>query len=270
MAYNKKAVSDKVLIRVREDKGLWNKVNRMYDALAQPPYSSVDIPKIPITEVIEETNTPVNSENRTAMHASTEMVNVPLIKAKISVREEIEAGFESGSMLRDAFIEGARRSFKRYFDLRVIKAAQLTTQKIGWKGDTLQYKDLIAISAKFDQLEIPYDERSIVIPATEKTDFYDDPQMQKILAYVKEYQEGAVVKVDNMDLYVSGKIPTVEGQPNVVGIWNPGTAFILANDIVPKGRYDETTMSDISDFIVRTGALTTMNEYAIVAQKGFN
>jgi hypothetical protein len=263
MPYSKKLVADAVIAALTEGLGIYNLCNRSYDGLVKEDASSVDIPALPDL-VVKTAGSAGDSADRKGVKGDTSMVNVPLDKASVPIKDEILAQFETNGKLLKDFISGANNSFIQHFDTKVLETAVATDQVLQWKGATLAWKDITALNKKFNTNKVPRKGRIIVIPSALEDEFYDIDVVKQAVAYNRDLLENGIVKVQGMTFFVSGLLPQVGGKDAIVGIYGPGLAFILSRFCELKQAWDGVNLQDNIDVLSHFGYKLLNTKFAVV------
>jgi len=263
MPYSKKLVADAVIAALTESLGIYNLCNRSYDGLVKEGASSVDIPALP-SMVVKTAGSAGNSADRKGVKGDTTMINVPLDKAAVPIKDEILAQFETNGKLLKDFIQGANNSFVEHFDTKVLETAVTTDQVLQFKGATLAWKDITAINKKFNMNKVPRKNRIIVIPTALEDDFYDIDLVKQALAFNRDLLENGIVRIQGMTFFVSGLVPQVGGKDAIVGIYGPGLAFILSRFMELKQSWDGDNLQDNIDVLSHFGYKLLLPKFAVV------
>lgn len=267
MAYDKKIISDSVIQRLVESQGLFNAVNRSFDGLVREGAGSVDIPKLADVVVKKSTATPLTDASRKKAKADTTMVNVPLIDYAVPLAEEILGQYESNGMLIREYLTSASLKLQEQFDTDVIAAAQTTTDvaDVASGVNGLNWSDIVEVTAKMDKNKVPKSGRLFVVSAELAQEFYNIDVVKSSLGYNQQFlQSGTLLNLLGMKFYISGLVPTVTAKNNIVGIYGPGLAFILARFGEVKTAWDTTNLQTVNDMLAHAGVKLLDDKFAVV------
>lgn len=268
MPFDKKLVADTVLTRLIENNGLWQKMNRSFDALVRQGASSVDVPSLAIPTV-QTSGTALDNSNRKETHTDTTMVNVPITLYAVPLADELIATYESNGMLLREYLDSAAAALGQKFDELVLAAIMGTTTKSIIAGSTIDWADIVAIKAQMDVLKIPANNRILVVDANLEGDFYAIEEVVTALSYNRAYMENGVPRILGMDVWITALSTTTtnsvaHSKRGIAGVYGPGVASILSRDMDVQSAWDTTNLRTAIDVCSHFGAKLLSNSYAVV------
>lgn len=265
MAWNKQVTADSVVLRLIEDKGLYQLTNRSYDSLVQPGATEVVRPKLASLVVKKNTGTAAGHADRKKTHTDTSMVTTALDIYAVPILSQMAAKFESNDMLRTQYEISMAATLKRQFNKDVLAAAQATTNIINAEAAKISFRDFTRILKHFDDNEVPEDQRVIVISSALEQDFYDIDVIKTAIGFnMKALRNGEPNEMLGAKWMISGLVPTVGGKANIVAWHQEGLAFILSNEGEIKETYDPENLADVVDLLAHGAAELDGNEFACV------
>lgn len=264
MAWNKIVTSDVVIQRCIEQPGLYQQMNRSYDALVAPGATSVRRPLL--SSLTVRKNTGEEYEDRKKAKADTTMIETSLDVYAVGIFNEMAAQFESNDALLREYEISMAMQLGQQFDLDVIAAADATKNVIETAATgTLVWKDIVKCMANLDKKQVPRDNRVIVIPAELEDQFWDMDIVKSAAAYNSTIlTSGRFVEFMGMKFFITGLAPKVAEKDAVRMIYGPGLAFILSHTGQIESVYDPVNVGKVYDMLAHGAAALDDDKFAVV------
>lgn len=255
-----------ILKGLYESLGLFNKCNRSYDSRVQSQWaSSVDVPRNPQL-VVRDTAAAKNSADRKKTKDDIDTINIPFQKRIIHITDQLEGNYETNGDSLRAFTADVVRAFERDFNNLCANEALANAVAVGgaavkpWAANELQYADLNKINQYFDGLEVPKEERVVIIDNDVADQFKNIDVVKSAVAFNKDLLEKGVAVIDNVTYMISANLNKVNGKPALVGLWTKALAFIIKKHMDRKEVWDtEETVTHV-DFIGYVAKKVTYTE----------
>ncbi len=267
MAWDKIVTADVVVQRCIEGLGLYQKMNRSYDALVEPGATSVRRPRLSLLTVRKNTGAAYGDVARKKAKADTTMVETSLDVYAVGIANEMAARFESNQFLLNQYEISMSMSLEEQFDADCIVAAQA-----GGVADTfatsgvLTWKDLIKGNKIMTQNKVPRDGRVQIIPANLEDQFLNLDVITRALAYgtIVNVSKGKFIQLADMTYYITALSPLIAGKDVVTTIYCPGLAFILSNYGVIEDAYDAENLGHVYDMLAHAAAELDDPKFGVV------
>lgn len=265
IGWNRQLTVDSVIQRLYEVKSLFNRCNRSYDGLVKSSgTTSVSRPRLAQVVVKKNTAFTRTSSDRKKTKDDTRMVTTPLDIYTAGILSQLTAEFESNDMLRTEYEKSMVLALQRQFDVTVLEEAIKTTNQLTTKATgVFSWADIVKIDSTFNKLEVPEDDRLIVLSADLEEDFWDIDVIKTAAAFRGNLETGKFLKIKNMDFYISAKVPKIGGKACALGIYGPGLAFILNRFAEIKEVYDPDQQGDVVDLLCHAGCELDGAEFAV-------
>lgn len=255
-----------ILKGLYESLGLYNKCNRSYDSRVQSRWaSSVDVPRNPQL-VVRDTAAALGSADRKKTKDDIDTINIPFQKRIIHITDQLEGNYETNGDSLRAFTADVVRAFERDFNNLCANEALANAVAVGgaavkpWAANELQYADLNKINQYFDGLEVPKEERVVIIDNDVADQFKNIDVVKSAVAFNKDLLEKGVAVIDNVTYMISANLNKVNGKPALVGLWTKALAFIIKKHMDRKEVWDtEETVTHV-DFIGYVAKKVTYTE----------
>lgn len=271
MAFDKKILADGVVQRLIEGQGIYNKMNRSFDALVAPGATSVDVPDLAVPLVKTSGSAPTSAD-RKKTHTGTTMINVPLIAYAVPLADELIGRYESNGVMITEYLNSAAAVLQEKFDELVITAAQGTTDKSAFAGAAMSWADVIDITKRFDVNKVPKSGRVITIDANLAAEFFGIDVVKSAVAYNSNFlTTGTFLNFMGMSFYITGVAPTITvggaAKYTMVGIYGPGVAMIISKLGEIKEAWDGENLQDNVDMLAHAGIKLFKNQFSVVKYK---
>jgi hypothetical protein len=267
MPYSHAILFDLVLRGLYDSVGLWNKCNRAYDKfMGNNQGTSAHIPKNPQLVVLDE-GSAVDSADRKAAIADTDMVDVPFKILTLPMLQEIEDQILLGNMNINNFIMDADAAFSNKADALVLAEAASgahADNKLDSKTDVISYEDITMIDQRFNILNIPQNQRIIVVPAARTQEFKNLDIVKQAMAFNKELLTGGVSVIDNKQFYISSVAPKVAGKDALYGLSTQQMVVVLKGYMERKEVYSTVTRKTAVDYNSGLAVKLARSEGAVI------
>ena len=231
--WNKTVTADSVINLCIEQPGLYQLMNRSYDALIAPGATSVRRPLLADLTVRVDTGADFVDDLRPAIGAKTKTVESALHTFAVGILAEMAAKFGSNNLLVTQYENAMALALGRKFSYACIDAADKTAfiTETAATG-TLTWEDILRMDANMTAREVPQENRVFVIPAALSMNFWGMDVMKGIVTHqVEIFNSGKLIEF-------MGKYFITVGNPAKVGqnekdairlIYGPGLAFGLSH-----------------------------------------
>lgn len=268
MAFDKKLLADSVLTRLIDTQGIWQKMNRSFDALVSQGATSVDIPSLAVPTV-QTSGTALDNSNRKETHTDTTMVNCPLTLYSVPLADELIARYESNGMLLKEYYQSAAEALQQKFDELVLAAIMGTTVKSIVASSTVDWPDIVAIKQTLDLAKVPKNNRYLIVDSNLASDFYQITEVVEAMKYQRDYFEGGVPKILGMGVLETASSTTTtnsvaHAKRGIAGVYGPGVASILSRNMEVHSAWDTTNLRYAIDCTAHYGAKLLSVSYAAV------
>lgn len=151
-------------------------------------------------------------------------INIPFQKRIIHITDQLEGNYETNGDSLRAFTADVVRAFERDFNNLCANEALANAVAVGgaavkpWAANELQYADLNKINQYFDGLEVPKEERVVIIDNDVADQFKNIDVVKSAVAFNKDLLEKGVAVIDNVTYMISANLNKVNGKPALVGL----------------------------------------------------
>lgn len=262
--YNKIIWADKYIQLLNEDQGLW-KLGTSYSEFIRDGATSVRRPKICKLNLYKNTGTASDSANRKKAKADSTYVETALDIYCVPFANEAAAQFESNDVLRQKFLEQAAIRTARQFNIDFITAGLKTTNALTTAAaGVFAWNDIASIIKKMNELEIPQDNRIIIIPADMTSDFLTMDVIKLAVSYnTVQLQTGKFGSVLGTSFFVTALTPTIAGKKPILGAYAPGIASIVGKTGQIEEVWDPENLWKVVDVLAHGAFDLDDNDFAV-------
>lgn len=271
MAYNKIVTSDVVVQRCIETQGIYKRGNSAYNSLVDPGATSVRRPKLPQLVCKTNSGTAMDSPDRKKTGEDTSMITTDLNTYAVPISSEIANQFATNRKLLNDFAVSAGLTVSRQWDRDFIAAAKKTQNYLQTlAAGTVGWEDLMNISAKFTELEVPKSDMILVVSSQLETKVKAIDVIKQAAAFsiLRLQSGGKLIQLTEFDLYFSNQVGlSKNGKPCIVGIYGPGIASITPNQSATmKEAWDGDKLKDHIDFVTYAAFESDGDEFSVVLE----